>query len=314
MKIIYLTLILYGTVLVAAQASAQTNSSGVSSSPANAQQEISLLSPSTWPPQVLAAVITSGVTTLTTFISFLWGLSQKKKAKKAIETTSKVIDRLTERLGFKIGSIRIEAIIEDSQGLSKTDWEYNDVQIIRHGAQLPNIPGRMWFAPPNSEITKPPTLVKHTFSRPLNLTILERTKNSCDYQVEITGSLNHGDGLLSYKYTAEISNAFFMVKEDLDAAPQQFKREYWGFNIVIPVDKLEVSISFPPGYRVATYPGACLGDVLSEKLLHGDELQRIGANKWFEKGPDNDWARLRVEEPIVGFTYFIYWTPLPKKT
>src|SRR5205085_10038723 len=105
----------------------------------------------------------------------------------------------------------------------------------------------------------------------------------------------------------------FMTKEDVIAkAPSTFRKEYWGHYVVTPVDRIEIFISFPEGYRVSRFfVGACIGSLPSAQTMHGEEIQRILTAGSFE--PGENWARLKIESPYIGFSYLIYWDPPSQK-
>lgn len=128
--------------------------------------------------------------------------------------------------------------------------------------------------------------------------------------MEITGSLVEGQSL-SYEIEARLLKAFLMTEEDVEQhASPSFRREYNAFYVVSLVDELEISITFPETFQANFYCGVAMGDVVTQAAMNSEELNRIEKNQWFKK--DQKWARLKVQGPLIGFSYLIYWTPPPK--
>ena len=279
------------------------------------QPPISISSPTTWPPQLLAAVFTALFTTATTFVAFLWGVWQKKKVERAestIASTNKLLEnRLVERIGYNIRSITHTVNISDLDGTLNLSFKWQDLRLIRQDAALTHIPGGMRFNPATSKFSRYPVIPRQSFVRRLELVPLEQTESSSEYQIEIAGGLNYGEKL-NLECSAEVKGAFFMTREEVEQhAPRSFKKEYHSFSVVTPVERIEIDITFPEGYAVEAFPGVCIGSVLSDKYMHNEELGRIEKNQWFQKS--NTSASLQIDEPIIGFSYLIYWMPPPKR-
>jgi hypothetical protein len=234
---------------------------------------------------------------------------ETKKLEQLVRAQFASASKLIGRLGFKMNRLTLAANISKTNGTSKMSWSWEGVKIVRPGATLSIIPGAIWFSPADCTITSYPKVVSQSFDRPINLMLTEQGKKGCEFQIEIEGALHYGE-TLDFEYEIKVSKGFFMYREDLESAPQFFKREYWGYNIVMPVEKVEIYITFPKSYSVATFPGVCIGEELSEELMYSEELQRIHRNGWFKS--EGSWAKLEIEKPIIGMTYFIYWNPPPK--
>ena len=99
-----------------------------------------------------------------------------------------------------------------------------------------------------------------------------------------------------------------MTKEEVEQAYKDdaFKMEYHSISIEIPTDRLEIEIVFPEGYAVQTFPGVFFGRT---EQMHELELQRV--NSGFER--TNRGGRFTVNQPLFGFSYFIYWESPPRR-
>jgi len=173
------------------------------------------------------------------------------------------------------------------------------------------MPGHSISETPGCTVLQYPILKNYSFDRTVGLNVYERLDNGYRYYVQITGSLHNGQSL-SYEIEAKLLKAYLMTEEDVAKhAPVAFRREYHMFTVVSLVDELVLFIRFPAGFQTKFFFGVIMGDVLTESLMDSGELNRIEINKGFQR--DLNWARLKVSEPLIGFTYLIYWTPPQRK-
>jgi len=307
----FLTILFLCLIYPGALSHAQTQSP---TAPAGAQSGPSLGSPSAWAPELQVAVFSAVVTTMTSLVAFFWGRREKKKALKAeqamVNIPKSLEGRLEDRIGYKIGGIYLSAEI-NNDGSFEGLWRWEKVQRVRQDVPLTQLPGELWYSPPDCRITKLPTLKPNSYKRELEINILEHKDNRCKFQVEIAGGLGFGDEL-TYEYEAEVYKGFFMTREELEKnGPPAFQKEYWSFTVVTPVDKIELKIQFPNGFGVDTFVGVYPGDTPTEKSFHSAELDRLEKHQSFKRGVN--WANLVVDSPIMGFTYLIYWVPPSRK-
>jgi len=236
-------------------------------------------------------------------------ISRLKEQIKQYESASKDIGELvTEHFIHKIGSLSITHRLIDLEGRTKSEWKWDEIQIIRQGARLPVLSHDMWFSS-GATITRGPECSGE--NRSLSMDIYERKSNSWKCQMIIPGALQYGESL-SYSLSAEIDKGFLVTKEEVEKSTEEFKREYWAFCVVSLMEKLELEVSFPEGYSVKCNVGVSLGPIIrSEVSMDGEELSRIRGNKWFVTS--NGSARLTVMKPLIGFSYLIYWIPPAEK-
>jgi hypothetical protein len=243
---------------------------------------------------------------------YLLRRKQAETQAQAVSINKKIQSKFMEQPASKVGVISLTANILDRQGLSKTIWRWEDFRTVHQNVTRDVIRGELWFGP-TSQILKKPSF-KYVFPRTVTPEIIELDNYKFKYQIHIDGLLNYGESL-GYEFRVEVANAFFMNREDFakytEKEPQAFNKEYWGYSILIPVDKLELNLTFPQGYVVETYPGACIGELVVEDQLFDQEIQRIQDNGWLVKNGNS--VQLTVQNPIMGLSYFIYWEPLPKQ-
>jgi hypothetical protein len=304
--------------------------------PSPQRPPVSLRSPSTWSPELQVAVVTGGVTLLIavggglfTLLKYRQEREDKRRAEAKAEEEKRRADaeaeradkvqagetgasrslrrQLTDRIGYSVGSVVQLAKLE-LDGDCRIEWRWNDIKTVRDDVQIPYIPARHSLSPPGSEFTQYPKIIKKSFPRELHpRPVRPPSKQSCEYQIVIEGNLNSGE-TLSYEYEIAARKAFLMTSEDVERhAPAAFKKEFCGYNVSTPVEKLEIYVTFPEGYQVRPSVGACMADDLSETLLHRPEISRILAKNSLAKG--DNWARVEIDEPLMGFSYFIYWEP-----
>jgi len=263
----------------------------------------------------------AGLSALIALFSLAYAIKKDRKAAKEKQNAEVAVARanaLETRLFYKAGAVYWKIDVNDLEGRLRTECTFEGIQALPKGATLTSIPGALNFAPPESAITQYPTLIHHSFmptelSREVKLTVLEPKKvNSCEYVLDITGSLPYGHSL-SYTYEVCASSGIFMSKEEVDQNTiGAFRKEFWAHYVATPVDNLEILISFPGDYPIENfYVGVCIGKVPSDNLMYSDEIRRIEESKWFDKSSNR--ARLRVEKPFVGFTYLVYWNPPAKR-
>ncbi|MFY9553327.1 MAG: TIR domain-containing protein [Blastocatellia bacterium] len=239
---------------------------------------------------------------------------QMQRPQNLVETYEKEVRQyaksfkaaLLDRYGFKAASSTALVEILDLDGTSRFSRSWQGIKVTS-GITVAHIPGEVATSSPESKFIKKPELVKS--SKPgRRLTLIPRTttSNKCEFYVRIAGALKKGDPKLSYQYESTLTKGFLMSrKEVLEAYKDSaFRNEYFAAQSEIPSDKLIVEIIFPRGYKVRLSPGVFMG---RSEFLHDSELQRvISGFRETRRG-----ARFEVKEPLIGFSYLIYWLPPP---
>lgn len=256
-------------------------------------------------------------------VAAVLGVWAKSKAKKATEMSKKAdeVERQVEgvskglqeeslkRYGFRVNSVLSKAEITDLQGTTKLTRSVREVQITRPDVMLADIPGMVWVDHPEGKINQFPELVTPThFPKAVSLEKERCEEKRCEFKVKVTGGLTQGDPPLDYEFQTVYSKGVCMTKEEMDEAYKGdiFKMEYHCYDVDIPMNVLELEVVFPPGYAVEAYAGVLFGKT---EYMHNFELQRVQSGFRRElRG-----AHFRVQDPLLGFRYLIYWVPPSQK-
>ncbi len=109
------------------------------------------------------------------------------------------------------------------------------------------------------------------------------------------------DPPLDLVFRLRVNAGYVMSEQALKAAyPTGFPHEYHAWSVDLPTELLEVEIRFPQHYRAQAFAGVFLSGT---ETMHNAELSRIQGG--LEKLPQG--ARLRIEGPLPGLGYLIYW-------
>ncbi len=270
------------------------------------------------PKEVTIAFITLVGTIITAVGSFAAAVisayianREKTRANKLEEgslTVGKSLEKqLLDRYGFQAKSslTRVEILNANGDSVITRIWEGIE---IAQDVTLTAIPTKYKVDSPQGKLLWPPTFEAKSsdggnFPKGITLVGLETSEKSCRYALEITGALTRHDPALNLTTRLETKASYLMTYEEFSAAypNSQFKGEYHAFAVDIPTKFLELEIRFPPGFKAKTFPGVFFG----AETIHSSELKRVrGGFTELESG-----ARLRVEDPLLGFSYLIYWVP-----
>lgn len=269
--------------------------------------------------QIVGALI-GAVGIIIAAIIGVWGKSKAKEAnemsKKADEVerqfgnvSKHLQDESIRRYGFRASSMVSKAEIIDLQGTIKLTRSIHGVQITGADVSLAAIPGIVWVEHPEGKITQFPDLVgQPNFPKHVALTRERCGGKQCDFKVNVAGGLAQGDPPLDYTFQTVYSKGVCMTKEEASEAygNDVFKMEYHSCDVDIPMGALELEVVFPQGYVVETFAGAFLG---KPEYMHNPELKRVQPS--FARHSQG--AHLRIEEPLFGLRYLIYWMPPPQK-
>lgn len=259
--------------------------------------------------QIIAAIIVAIAAVIGAVIGTISAQRTKTRLKKVEDETLDVSESLRgeiETFGYKISSVLSKMRMTNMQGATEVTRTYRGVKVVRSGVTITHIPGRIWVDHPTGKITTCPQLTD-TPSLPakaVELKIVTAEDKECVFNIEITGGLTNSDPGLDYEFQTTYSKGICVTKEEMEEAYKQadFKKEYHSFDIVSPIDILDLEVAFPEGYLVQAYPVVFY---LNSELIINRELERIKVG--FDKSGTS--AKLRVEQPKIGFRYAIYWLP-----
>ncbi|SRR6266404_458840 len=226
-----------------------------------------------------------------------------KRAEKDLKKSQELQARHMKQYGFKAETSISSLRILDLQGTCKLRRSLEGIK-VKSGFKIESLPGGLWLGNPNSRFIRYPTLDKPAKGmKPLSLVFQKKLSTECTFQVKIAGDLTSEDPDLSFAYESEATNGLLMTREEVVEAykDDSFKYEYYCAEVDIPLDEVIIEVAFPRGFKVEPHPGVfSSGEILDEL-----ELKRIASG--FKR--ENNKARLVVRDPLVEYTYLIYWLP-----
>lgn len=222
-----------------------------------------------------------------------------------VQTYARNFRRLLDRYGLEAACTLVGVEILDLQGKSKFKRTYRGIKVTS-GITVNHIPGSISTSTAEGEFIQYPALMPPAeFEKPLSLVYhTPSPPGRCDFQIKVEDGLRNGDPELSFGYDSVLSKAFCMTKEEVEVVYENepFKYEYFAADPEIPTDKLIVEVEFPDGFEAEVYPGVFLGRF---DFIHEAELQRVKPG--FQKTKKG--ACFEVTEPLIGFSYLLYWLP-----
>ncbi|HEX73922.1 MAG TPA: hypothetical protein G4N93_02075 [Dehalococcoidia bacterium] len=228
----------------------------------------------------------------------------------ALETVGKEAEK---RHGYGYGAryVKSKAIIEDLEGKTRITREYHGVAVIADEMRLLSFPEEVWVGAPGKIVIEPhplPQVERPNFRKHIGLVPEQFGEQLCKFRIEVEGGLTKADGEIAYGIEWTCSRAACMTKEQAveTYAGDVFKKEYFCFDVRFPIDEAEIEIEFPDGYNVKAFPGVFLA---GSETWHDLELQRI--KEGIE--PTSRGARLKINNPELGYRYLIFWVPLSRR-
>jgi hypothetical protein len=168
--------------------------------------------------------------------------------------------------------------------------------------------GQFWTTVGNT-IDQPTFNLPLDFGKQLEPRIQAGPPHQCDFRVEILGGLVAKE-VLNYSVGTTIRGGVKMTKEEADAcySLDAFKSEFVSYDVDYPLERLDLSVTFPEGYIVQCYTGVFLAH---SECVHTREQLRMKNEGALVQLRNR--ATLSVSAPLLGFRYAIYWTPLEKR-
>lgn len=261
-------------------------------------------------PQIVGAIIVAIAAVIGAVIGAISSQRSRSRLRKVEAETLDVSESLRDDVigtfGYKISFVSSKMRMTNMQGTTEVTRSYRDVKVVRSGVTITHIPGRVWVEHPTGKIATCPQFIGMPSlpAKAVELKIVEAKDKECVFNVEVTGGLTDNDPGFDYEFQTTYSKGICVTREEMEEAYKQadFKKEYHSFDVVTPIDILDVEVVFPEGYRVQAYPVVFY---LNSELIINRELERVKAG--FDKTATS--AKFRVEQPKIGFRYAIYWLP-----
>lgn len=265
---------------------------------------------------IIGSIIVAVAIIVGNFIAVRLRKSAKKERKEFLEEIPKTLESLKEeavkRYGFayEVKYAKSKGIIENLEGRVRIIREYRGLGVIEEGMVLPDIVEEAWVSAPGKIDCKPKLISqveKSDFHKQISLVVEDHSERNCKFRVEIEGGLTKEDGDINYGYEYTHSKGVCMTEEEAEEAyaKDNFKKEYICFDVRFPINKLELEVEFVEGYNVKVYPGVFLG---GSETWNDLELQRI--KEGIERTSRG--ACLKIDNPVLGFRYLLFWVPLAR--
>jgi hypothetical protein len=231
-------------------------------------------------------------------------IQAEQRAAQAETSLQEIGEEVRSRIGYEVGELEIHMVITDHHGTCHTRWIWRNIRKVRPDVALSHIPGKVFFSSPESSFSKWPTL-SFKDQRKYEIEFLRKEKNYCEFQVKVKELTNN---TLSYEFTADANEAFYMSEEEL--AGQKHSYEWYGFSMSsAAIESLVIKIYFPQHYQADNiYPGVCIGLEPTE-FSDRAEVDRIISSGGFKNEAGE--VSITVKKPKFGYIYFLRWRPSP---
>jgi hypothetical protein len=216
-------------------------------------------------------------------------------------------DNLVDRYGFTVQSNVMKVEMKNINGDAVMTRTWKAIAISRE-VSLTSIPVKAAIDSPKGKLLGDPRLTSaesngRSFPKDVDLQVVKRTERSCEYLLTVAGALTRTDPPLDVRTDLDMQAGYVLSQSELATAYPNptFRYEYVSLLVDIPTQVLEIDVRFPPGYQAQAFAGVFLWD---SEFMHDGELQRIRGGL---EHRDDGGATLRVENPLLGLSYLIYW-------
>ena len=254
---------------------------------------------------IIAALIAGGFTVVNEIRRRKRSETREAQLRRTVEQT---LEDTPYGYGLRAAVTYSKVEVLNSDGDSRVTRGWRGLKVTP-GISLAYIPGGFWIATPGSSIKQDPKLTKtpRNFPKEISLTVVERSEQSCQYRLDVAGSLTPNDPPLDCEIQIEYSRAVLTTLKAVQEAysGDVIKRDYHSVDVDFPADHLELEVIFPANFVVKTFLMVCLG---RSELVHELETKRVQDGF----APSERGATFAIEKPSFGFRYLIYWTPQSK--
>jgi hypothetical protein len=130
------------------------------------------------------------------------------------------------------------------------------------------------------------------------------------YVINFLPALYRTTSPVHLKMTEEVEKAIYMYEQDAPEQPvfNNSRVEFVSFFVVEPIERLELSVTFPFDYRVGgqSQIGVRYGRT---STVHDIEEQRLRNSVFSKLGNGRQTLSLEVAKPMIGLHYYLYWVP-----
>jgi hypothetical protein len=218
---------------------------------------------------------------------------------------------LARAVGVKFLSVRRSHDITDLDGLCRTtsleDFEVYDIHLSHIDRHLQLTSGATWPNRPEIDVEGLPN--DHWWNFEVQDEGSRRT-----YVLNFTKALHQTVRPVRLRISDVIPKAFWMYEDETPVHPVfETHVEATSWFVVEPIDRLELAVTFPYGYRVGGQTQVSVR-YKGTRTVHNPEEERLRNSSSLNSKEENgrQVLQLVVEEPIVGLQYYLYWEP-PKR-
>ncbi|MGD9115753.1 MAG: hypothetical protein PVJ61_01020 [Dehalococcoidia bacterium] len=262
-------------------------------------------------PAIIAAII-EGVAIIAGGIFVAILNNRKNQQVHRAESAARAIhDLIRDRWGFTEKIAKTKVTIKNPDGLTYIRAERRGAKA--QNVQLLHIPGKVSTDHPQGTIVQEPRIISKSPSNPRDIELhvrdVGKTRQTCEFSIDIMGGgLSPNEGEIDYEYEIAFSKMFSMTREELEELSKEkiFKAEYYFHDVTFPTDTIEAEIEFPEGYQVETYFAVFAG---ATEFINAVELK--DKKNCFTRTQRGGY--FKIENPLVGFRYVIYWMPPSKE-
>jgi len=268
------------------------------------------------PTEIIVAIIGASAVVVASLITAIVQTINYRRSKirlaqiedVTVKSSISLKEEFTESCGYKTKAINVKMRMVDLQGKAEIIASHRGLKVIRKDLTIPHIPGCTWVQHPNGKIdqlpqltSQPSLITKAVELRDINL---KEDGKKCTFKVEVTGGLTSADPPFDFEDRTVLSKGLCVTKEEMEETykSDEFKKEYYSYDVIFPMDLLVIEVEFPEGYRIQPYP---IVFYLYSEFVNNKELNRVKTG--FQRLATG--ARFSVDKPLVGFRYAIYWIP-----
>jgi hypothetical protein len=214
-------------------------------------------------------------------------------------------------LGLKFLSVRRGHDILDLNGLCRTtsleDFEVYDLHLSHIDRHLQLTSGTNWPHPPEITVEDLPEGHWSDYT-------IEDNGARRNYILNFTTALHQTTKPIRLRISDEIPKAFWMYEDETPIHPVfDTHVEATSWFVVEPIERLELTVTFPFGYRVGGQSQVSVR-YKGTRTVHNLEENRLRNSASLISKVENgkQILQLVVEEPVIGLQYYLYWEP-PKR-
>jgi len=217
--------------------------------------------------------------------------------------------RVAESLGVRFTAVRREHDVLDATGRCRmTSTE----ELHVYDLHLSHIERRLQVTSATAR-TKPDISISGEPDGTTYNTLFRDEGSSRYYVINFLPALHRTADPVRLRMSEEVEKAIWMFEQDAPEQPafNNSRVEFVSFFVIEPIERLELSVTFPYNYRAGgqSQIGVRYGRT---STVHDVEEQRLRNSVFGKIANGRQTLSLEVEKPVIGLQYYLYWVP-PRK-